>query len=104
MKTALGREPECLTSSSGRCYPMGLLQLNAMRLADIFSDDSNFRSYVTIHFVSVTEPQSLDICFFPHSITNKEILASVPLSYFSYDGSDCFKTSTLSYIHRTLKL
>jgi hypothetical protein len=71
---------------------MGFLQLNAMRLADIFSDDSNFRSYVTIHFVSVTEPQSLDMCFFSHSITNKEILASVPLSYFSYDGSDCFKT------------
>lgn len=31
---------------------MGLLQLNAMRLADIFSDDSNFRSYMTVSFVS----------------------------------------------------
>ncbi|XP_062171968.1 nodulin homeobox isoform X2 [Alnus glutinosa] len=53
LKTALGRDPEHLTSCSGRSYPMGFLQLNAMRLADIFSDDSNFRSYVTIHFTKV---------------------------------------------------
>ncbi|XP_059429522.1 nodulin homeobox-like isoform X2 [Corylus avellana] len=53
LKTALGRDPEHLASSSGRSYPMGFLQLNAMRLADIFSDDSNFRSYVTIHFTKV---------------------------------------------------
>ncbi|KAJ0052151.1 hypothetical protein Pint_01089 [Pistacia integerrima] len=32
---------------------MGLLQLNAMRLADIFSDDSNFRSYITMCFTEV---------------------------------------------------
>lgn len=64
LKTALGRDPQHLTSCSGRSYPMGFLQLNAMRLADIFSDDSNFRSYVTIHFVSVIEPQSLDMCFY----------------------------------------
>jgi hypothetical protein len=28
------------------------LQLNAMRLADIFSDDSNFQCYIAIYFVS----------------------------------------------------
>ncbi|XP_058200229.1 nodulin homeobox [Rhododendron vialii] len=33
--------------------PTGLLQLNAMRLADIFSDDSNFRSYITIYFTEI---------------------------------------------------
>lgn len=61
---------------------MGFLQLNAMRLADIFSDDSNFRSYITIHFVSLIETQSWDMLFLPYLITTKEILALVPLSYF----------------------
>ncbi|KAL0730591.1 hypothetical protein Bca4012_026684 [Brassica carinata] len=31
-------------------YPMGFLLLNAMRLADVFSDDSNFRCFYTDHF------------------------------------------------------
>ncbi|KAJ9543445.1 hypothetical protein OSB04_023152 [Centaurea solstitialis] len=31
-------------------HPRGLLQLNAMRLTEIFSDDSNFRSYVLLNF------------------------------------------------------
>ncbi|KAK7852782.1 nodulin homeobox [Quercus suber] len=53
LKTALGRDPKHLTSCSDRSYPTGFLQLNAMRLADIFSDDSNFRSYITIHFTKV---------------------------------------------------
>lgn len=48
LKCALGKDPRCSDGS----YPMGLSQLNAMRLADILSDDSNFRSYITIHFVS----------------------------------------------------
>ncbi|XP_009778422.1 nodulin homeobox isoform X2 [Nicotiana tabacum] len=38
---------------SDKIYPKGLLQLNAMRLADIFSDDSNFRSFITTHFTEV---------------------------------------------------
>ncbi|PNX60257.1 NDX1 homeobox protein, partial [Trifolium pratense] len=38
LKKAFGRNPGHLTA--GR--PMGFVQLNAMRLADIFSDDSNF--------------------------------------------------------------
>ncbi|KAK6229886.1 hypothetical protein SCA6_018837, partial [Theobroma cacao] len=50
LKTGLSKDPKQLTASSDRTYPMGLLQLNAMRLADIFSDDSNFRSYITVHF------------------------------------------------------
>ncbi|GAB2275101.1 hypothetical protein Dimus_009866 [Dionaea muscipula] len=40
-------------SSPMKTYPMGLLQLNALRLADIFSDDSNFRSYMTLYFSEV---------------------------------------------------
>ncbi|TXG63546.1 hypothetical protein EZV62_010540 [Acer yangbiense] len=46
LKTALIKDPKHLLSCSDRTCPMGLLQLNAMRLADIFSDDSNFRSYI----------------------------------------------------------
>ncbi|XVF70907.1 hypothetical protein PTKIN_Ptkin11bG0200200 [Pterospermum kingtungense] len=52
LKTGLSKDLDTkhLSASSDRTYPMGLLQLNAMRLADIFSDDSNFRSYITVHF------------------------------------------------------
>ncbi|XP_015891659.3 nodulin homeobox isoform X1 [Ziziphus jujuba] len=52
LKTALGRNPKH-TAYSNRTFPMGFLQLNAMRLADIFSDDSNFRSYITVYFTKV---------------------------------------------------
>ncbi|KAJ9543446.1 hypothetical protein OSB04_023153 [Centaurea solstitialis] len=34
-------------------HPRGLLQLNAMRLTEIFSDDSNFRSYIVFNFIEV---------------------------------------------------
>ncbi|XP_031250869.1 nodulin homeobox isoform X2 [Pistacia vera] len=53
LKTALIKDPKHTSSCSERTYPMGLLQLNAMRLADIFSDDSNFRSYITMCFTEV---------------------------------------------------
>ncbi|KAK0581086.1 hypothetical protein LWI29_009902 [Acer saccharum] len=53
LKTALIKDPKHLHSCSDRTCPMGLLQLNAMRLADIFSDDSNFRSYITACFTEV---------------------------------------------------
>ncbi|WJX51971.1 hypothetical protein P8452_38124 [Trifolium repens] len=52
LKTALGRNPGHLTTTDRR-YPTGLLQLNAMRLADIFSDDTYFRSYITDYFTNV---------------------------------------------------
>ncbi|KAG8656856.1 nodulin homeobox isoform X2 [Manihot esculenta] len=51
LKAAL--DPKHLSSCSERTVPMGLLRLNAMRLADIFSDDSNFRSYITTYFTKV---------------------------------------------------
>lgn len=50
LKTAFGNNPQTL--KNGTNYPMGFLQLNAMRLAEIFSDDSNFRTYMTTYFVS----------------------------------------------------
>ncbi|EPS59371.1 hypothetical protein M569_15438, partial [Genlisea aurea] len=37
-------------ASSEVVYPRGQLELNAMRLTDVFSDDSNFRSFITINF------------------------------------------------------
>lgn len=52
LKNALSRDSKSLVSCSEKRYPTGFLQLNAMRLADIFSDDSNFRSYITVNFVS----------------------------------------------------
>ncbi|KAK4407073.1 Nodulin homeobox [Sesamum angolense] len=39
-----------LTASPEIIYPKGQLELNAMRLADVFSDDSNFRSFIMINF------------------------------------------------------
>lgn len=51
LKTAFGRNPGHLTTTDRR-YPIGLLQLNAMRLADIFSDDTYFRSCIIVYFVS----------------------------------------------------
>ncbi|KAM5563872.1 nodulin homeobox [Rosa sericea] len=53
LKCSLGKDPRCFAACSDGSYPMGLAQLNAMRLADILSDDSNFRSYITIHFTKV---------------------------------------------------
>ncbi|CAK8576010.1 unnamed protein product [Lathyrus sativus] len=52
LKTAFGRNPGHLTTTDRR-YPIGLLQLNAMRLADIFSDDTYFRSCIIVYFTKV---------------------------------------------------
>nr|WDA42952.1 nodulin homeobox [Fagopyrum tataricum] len=41
------------SSVCGNTYPTGLLQLNALRLTDVFSDDSNLRSYITAYFAEV---------------------------------------------------
>ncbi|XP_027927191.1 nodulin homeobox isoform X1 [Vigna unguiculata] len=51
LKKAFGRDTGHLTAD--RSHPMGFVQLNAMRLADIFSDDSNFRSYMILCFTKV---------------------------------------------------
>ncbi|KAJ9184038.1 hypothetical protein P3X46_007822 [Hevea brasiliensis] len=51
LKAAL--DPKHLSACSEKTLPLGLLRLNALRLADIFSDDSNFRSYITTYFTKV---------------------------------------------------
>ncbi|KAK9757248.1 hypothetical protein RND81_01G151500 [Saponaria officinalis] len=53
LRTMLSSDIKRPENHSGKTYPMGLLQLNALRLADIFSDDSNLRSYITIYFAEV---------------------------------------------------
>ncbi|PKI74649.1 nodulin homeobox [Punica granatum] len=53
LKSAVGKGYKDSGLPSDRSCPCGLLQLNAMRLADIFSDDSNFRSYITTLFTEV---------------------------------------------------
>nr|GMD17106.1 nodulin homeobox isoform X1 [Ipomoea batatas] len=53
LKNMFERNPKQSCVHSDKSYPRGQLQLNAMRLADIFSDDSNFRSYITTHFTEV---------------------------------------------------
>lgn len=61
LNTMMVRDSKQLSACS-RPNPAGLLQLNAMRLADIFSDDSNFRSFITIYFTEVLAR----ICSLPH--------------------------------------
>lgn len=53
LKKMFGRDTTQQIATSTQIYPKGQLQLNAMRLADIFSDDSNFRSYITRYFTEV---------------------------------------------------
>ncbi|XP_060179182.1 nodulin homeobox isoform X1 [Lycium barbarum] len=53
LKKMFGMDFQQSVAPSDKNYPKGQLQLNAMRLADIFSDDSNFRSFITTHFTEV---------------------------------------------------
>ncbi|XP_071923799.1 nodulin homeobox-like isoform X3 [Coffea arabica] len=53
LKKMFGGDSKQPIACSAKIYPKGLLQLNGMRLADIFSDDSNFRSYITTYFTEV---------------------------------------------------
>lgn len=50
LKKMFGIHSKRLTVSSEKTYPNGQLELSAMRLTDIFSDDSNFRSFIMINF------------------------------------------------------
>ncbi|KVI12443.1 hypothetical protein Ccrd_009123 [Cynara cardunculus var. scolymus] len=53
LKTMFRGDLNGLAAFSDKTYPRGLLQLNAMRLTEILSDDSNFRSYITLNFTEV---------------------------------------------------
>ena len=56
-----------LAAFSDKTYPRGLLQLNAMRLTEILSDDSNFRSYITLNFVSFLQVIVILILYDPYA-------------------------------------
>lgn len=45
------KDPRQLCDSSGNKKPTGFVLLNSMRLADILSDDSNFRSFIVSNIV-----------------------------------------------------
>ncbi|KAJ0975652.1 hypothetical protein J5N97_017617 [Dioscorea zingiberensis] len=53
LKSAFRKNANRQGSSLDRSNPKGLVLLNSMRLADIFSDDSNFRSFFMINIVQV---------------------------------------------------
>ncbi|XP_062230975.1 nodulin homeobox isoform X2 [Phragmites australis] len=44
LKTAFGRKQKLTADSHDQSYPMGSVLISALRLVDVFSDDSNFRS------------------------------------------------------------
>ncbi|KAK9137032.1 hypothetical protein Sjap_007626 [Stephania japonica] len=52
LKTAFGRRGE-LKEFFETAHPRGLVLLNSMRLVDIFSDDSNFRRFITTNITHV---------------------------------------------------
>ncbi|XP_019711197.1 nodulin homeobox isoform X2 [Elaeis guineensis] len=62
LKNAFRQEAKQLGDSHDKSSRMGLVLLNALRLADIFSDDSNFRSF----FMTNTIPVLADIFAIPH--------------------------------------
>lgn len=53
LKIAFSRDPRHQSACSDQTFPAGLLQLNTLRLLDILSDDSNFRSHIAIRFPEV---------------------------------------------------
>ncbi|KAH0898508.1 LOW QUALITY PROTEIN: hypothetical protein HID58_048076 [Brassica napus] len=50
LKLGLSESPNDIASHD---YPMGFVLLNAMRLAEVFSDDSNFQRFFTDHFSTI---------------------------------------------------
>ncbi|OVA11424.1 hypothetical protein BVC80_9003g45 [Macleaya cordata] len=53
LKTDFGRKTKLLNDCIGDSYPTGLVLLNSMRLTDIFSDDSNFRYFITTNITHI---------------------------------------------------
>lgn len=77
LKIAFGRKQNITSDShdKGKIYPMGSVLISALRLVDVFSDDSNFRS----SFMSST------VRFFA------ELLALTIISFIFLGNSRCFK-------------
>ncbi|XP_066337448.1 nodulin homeobox-like isoform X2 [Miscanthus floridulus] len=64
LKIAFGRKQNITSDShdKGKIYPMGSVLISALRLVDVFSDDSNFRS----SFMTNTVPFLTQILATPH--------------------------------------
>ncbi|KAG8084861.1 hypothetical protein GUJ93_ZPchr0010g9833 [Zizania palustris] len=62
LKTAFGRKQKLVSDSHDKNYPMGSVLISALRLVDVFSDDSNFRS----SFITNTIPFLTQILAIPH--------------------------------------
>ncbi|CAO2142588.1 unnamed protein product [Urochloa humidicola] len=62
LKTAFGRKQNIATDSHNKSCPMGSVHISALRLVDVFSDDSNFRSSFMIN----TVPFLTQILAIPH--------------------------------------
>ncbi|KZV54339.1 hypothetical protein F511_03594 [Dorcoceras hygrometricum] len=86
LKKLFGIDHDKSNVSSEKIYPKGQLELNAMRLADVFSDDSNFRSFIMINFTEALAT----IFLFSHG----EFLSS----WCSSDLPVCEDDVTLEYV------
>ncbi|KAL4205525.1 hypothetical protein AMTRI_Chr01g137730 [Amborella trichopoda] len=76
LKVAFSREPKQIDDSVVNCNPKGYLLLNCMRLADIFSDDSNFRSFIMTNITKVLA----EILSLPHDkFVSNWCLADIPV-------------------------
>ncbi|XP_020576563.1 nodulin homeobox isoform X2 [Phalaenopsis equestris] len=64
LKVGFKREAIEVSDSVGRRYPKGFLLLNSLRLADIFSDDSNFRSFFMANAIHVLN----ELLAVPHQV------------------------------------
>uniref|UniRef100_A0A0D9WDK8 Nodulin homeobox n=1 Tax=Leersia perrieri TaxID=77586 RepID=A0A0D9WDK8_9ORYZ len=62
LKTAFGRKQKLTSDSHDKSYPMGSVLISALRLVDVFSDDSNFRS----SFITNTIPFLTQTLAIPH--------------------------------------
>ncbi|ONM27323.1 Nodulin homeobox [Zea mays] len=64
LKISFGRKINITSDShdKGKIYPMGSVLISALRLVDVFSDDSNFRSF----FLTNTVPFLIQILAAPH--------------------------------------
>ncbi|KAL6653771.1 hypothetical protein ACP70R_008695 [Stipagrostis hirtigluma subsp. patula] len=62
LKTAFGRKQKLTADAYDKSYPMGTVLISALRLVDVFSDDSNFRS----SFMTNTVPFLTQILAIPH--------------------------------------
>ncbi|KAL9683749.1 hypothetical protein QQ045_021174 [Rhodiola kirilowii] len=76
LKKAFTRDLRPSDACSEKPYPMGFLQPNALRLVDMLSDDSNFRSYIAVHFPEVLT----SVVSYPHGEFLSSWCSSVPPS------------------------